>query len=250
MKLEDKVAIVTGAGQGIGRAYAQRFVEEGASVIVADIAFEKAQAVAKEIDATGGKALPILTDVSDEASTSRMAKMAIERFGRIDILLNNAAVFYGVAAKPWDSWNMDEWTRMYAVNVIGSWLCSKAVVPQMIAQGKGKIINVASGTADCGLYHLLPYTCSKGAVTTLTKCLAKALGGRNINVNCISPGFTIDEATLHRYKEGGDRFVQERCLQRHQYPDDLVGTAVFLASSESDFVTGQVISVDGGVVLR
>jgi NAD(P)-dependent dehydrogenase (short-subunit alcohol dehydrogenase family) len=253
MRLEDNVAIITGAGRGIGRSYALKFAEEGASVVIADIVVENAQAVAKEIEAQGGKALPLLTDVSDEVSTVQMVTQAVKQFGKIDILLNNAAVFGGVEVKPWDNWSMAEWQRMFAVNVMGSWLCAKAVVPHMISQGKGKIINIASGTVDGGLFTLLPYTCSKGAVMTLTKCLARALGRHNINVNCISPGFTIDEATLLSLggqEEAGERYIRGRCFRRHEYPADLVGTALFLASKDSDFITGQVIAVDGGEVLR
>ncbi len=253
MKLEKQIAIITGAGRGIGRAYALRFAEEGASVVIADIIDENAQKVAKEITDKGGAALALHADVSNEASTKQMAAKAIERFGKIDILLNNAAIFYGVNSKAWDNWTTTEWERMFAVNVTGGWLCAKAVAPQMVSQKKGKIINIASGTADWGLFPLLPYACSKGAVMTLTKCLARALGKHNIAVNCISPGFTIDEATLlglGGQEEGGLKLAERRCFRRNQYPADLVGTAVFLASADSDFVTGQVISVDGGDVLR
>ncbi len=253
MKLENKVAIITGAGRGIGRSYALRFAEEGANIVIADIMFENAQKVAKEIEEKGGTALPIHSDVSDETSTRQMADKVIERFGKIDILLNNAAVFYGVESKAWDNWTLAEWQRMFAVNVTGSWLCARAAAPHMVKQNKGKIINIASGTADWGLFTLLPYACSKGAVMTLTRCLARALGRHNINVNCISPGFTIDEATLLGLggrEEAGAKLIGGRCLRRPEYPADLVGTAVFLASADSDFVTGQVISVDGGDVLR
>jgi 3-oxoacyl-[acyl-carrier protein] reductase len=253
VKLENKVAIITGGGRGIGRSYALRFAQEGASVVIADILFENAETAAKEIEASGGTAVPLLTDVSDERSTAQMATKVWEQFGKIDILINNAAVFYGVEGKPWESWSVAEWQAMYAVNVVGSWLCTKAVIPYMISQGKGKIINIASGTADGGFFALLPYTCSKGAVMTLTKCLARALGRDNINVNCISPGFTIDEATLLSLggrEDEGVKLTRGRCFRRHQYPEDLVGAVVFLASSNSDFITGQVISVDGGEVLR
>ncbi|MBI4334376.1 MAG: glucose 1-dehydrogenase [Chloroflexi bacterium] len=253
MKLENKVAIITGAGRGIGRSYALRFAEEGAKVVIADIILENSQKVAQEIAGKGGTALAIHTDIADEASAGQMAGRTVERFGKIDILLNNAAVFYGVESKAWNTWTVAEWQKMFAVNVTGSWLCARAAVPHMVKQNKGKIINIASGTADFGLHTLLPYACSKGAVMTLTRCLARALGRHNINVNCISPGFTIDEATLLSLggrEEAGAGFNERRCLRRFQRPEDLVGTAVFLASADSDFLTGQVISVDGGDVLR
>jgi 3-oxoacyl-[acyl-carrier protein] reductase len=252
MKLKDRVAIVTGGGRGIGRAYALRFNDEGAKVVIADIILENAQKVAEEIKAKGGDALALHTDVSSETSTIEMAKRTIEGFGRIDILMNNAAIYYGIGAKPWDGWTVEDWDRMFAVNVRGSWLCAKAVFPQMKAQGKGKIINISSSAADAGLDQILAYICSKGAVITLTRGLARALGRYNINVNCILPGFTLSEASLEMSGKGGldEVLIRRRCLRRAEYPEDLVGTAVFLASEDSDFVTGQVISVDGGDVMR
>jgi 3-oxoacyl-[acyl-carrier protein] reductase len=253
MKLKDKVAIVTGGGRGIGRAYALRFAEEGAKVVVADIIFDNAQKVADEIKAKGGEALALRTDISDVSSTQEMAEKTLEQFGRIDILMNNAAIYYGVGMKRWDTWAPEDWDRMFAINVKGGWLCIKAVAPHMITQGKGKIINIASSTADTGYHGLLPYTCSKGAVITMTKAMARALGRHNINVNCISPGYTMSEATAEmpgRSAEGDDMVVKVRALRREEQPDDLAGTAVFLASEDSDFVTGQTFSVDGGEVLR
>ncbi len=253
MKLKDKVAIVTGGGRGIGRAYALRFADEGAKVVVAEIVAENAQKVADEIKAKGGEALAVHTDVSSEASTTEMAKKTIEQFEKIDILLNNAAIYYGIGVKRWDDWAPEDWDRMYAVNVKGGWLCSKAVVPQMITQGKGKIINIASGTADMGYAGLLPYTCSKGAVMAMTRAIARSLGRYNINVNCISPGYTMSEASVEMpgYSEKGtEMMVQAQALRRAEQPEDLVGTAVFLAGEDSDFITGQTISVDGGSVMR
>lgn len=253
MKLKDKVAIITGAGQGIGRAYALRYADEGAKVVSADIAAEKAQKVAGEIEAGGGEALAVHTDISDEASTVAMVKKAIARFGRIDILLNNAAIYYGVGLKRWDASNPEDWDRIFAVNVKGPWLCAKAVVPQMITQGRGKIINIASSTVDTGFHGLLPYACSKGAVIALTKSLARALGRHNINVNCISPGYTMSQASIEmpgKVPGADEALLRSRCLRRPELPEDLVGTAVFLASEDSDFITGQTIAVDGGEVMR
>jgi len=249
--LKDKVAIITGGGRGIGKEYALRFADEGAKVVIAEINLENAQNVTREIEAKGGESLAVETDVSNESSTQEMAKKTVERFGRIDILINNAAFFYGIGVKLWDDWTMEEWNRSLAVNVVGSWLCVKAVVPHMRTQGKGKIINIASGTFDMGLDAHLPYTCTKGAVVGLTRCLARALGRYNINVNSISPGLTLSEAIMEM--PGQPEGMVERlhtCLRRKEYPEDLPGTAVFLASEDSDFVTGQTIAVDGGDVFR
>ena len=253
MKLKDKVAIITGAGRGIGRSYALGFADEGAKVVIAEIVPENAQKVAAEIEAKGNEALALQVDVSDTSSTVDMAEKAVERFGRIDILINNAAIYYGIGSRSWDSWTIEEWDRMFTVNVRGSWLCIKAVVPHMITQGKGKIINIASSTADVGLPTLLPYTCSKGAVMVLTRVMARALGRHNINVNCISPGYTLSEASLEmpgRVADEDDMAVRVRALRRPEIPEDLVGTAIFLASQDSDFITGQIITVDGGQVMR
>lgn len=253
MKLKEKIAVVTGGGRGIGRSYALRFSEEGARVAIADISFENAQRVADEIKAAGGDALAVHTDVASEASTLEMAQKTMDRFGRIDVLVNNAAIYYGIGMRRWDSWEPEEWDRMFAVNVKGSWLCMKAVVPHMISQSKGKIINISSDTMDTGLEALLPYTCSKGAIMTLTRCMARAMGRHNICVNCISPGFTMSEASTDmasKIKGMDELATKGRCLKRVQLPEDLVGTAVFLASEDSDFITGQTIVVDGGEVLR
>jgi NAD(P)-dependent dehydrogenase (short-subunit alcohol dehydrogenase family) len=250
MKLEGKVAIITGAGQGIGQSYALRFTDEGAKVVVPDIKFENAQKVADEIKAKGGEALAVHTDVSNEASVNELVKKVLAQFGKIDILINNAAIYYGVGFRPWDSWTIDEWDRMFAVNVRGTWLCTKAVAPQMIAQGKGKIINVASGTAEFGYELLLPYSCSKAAVVSLTRSMARVLGRHNINVNCISPGFTLSEASTQMPGSQEGAAVPPRALPRPAYPEDIVGTAVFLASEDSDYITGQNVGVNGGNVMR
>lgn len=253
MGLDGQVAIITGGGRGIGRAYALRFADEGARVVVVDIIPENSQEVAKEIKDKGGEALALHIDVSREADTVEMAKKTVERFGRIDILINNAAVLHSLGFNSWDSWSPEDWDRIYAVNAIGSWLCTKAVVPYMIDQGKGKIINVSSDTTQFGSPSILPYTCSKGAVIVLTRSLANALGKYNINVNCISPGFTLTEVgmqLLDKTPELDEMSISARCLKRSEHPDDLVGTAVFLASKDSDFITGQNITVNGGQTMN
>ncbi|MFC1967945.1 SDR family NAD(P)-dependent oxidoreductase [Chloroflexota bacterium] len=256
--LEDKVAIITGGGRGIGRAYALRFVEEGAKVVIPEIILENAQKVAQEIEAKGGEALAIQTDVSDEAGTQEMAKKTVERFGKIDILVNNAALYYGLRRIPWEERTVEEWDRIFEVNVKGTWLCCKAVAPYMKEQRQGKIINIGSGTAsgppgETSL--LMHYACTKGALMTLTRILARAMGEFDINVNCIAPGLTDTEATMagrdpSRGKDVFKPLIMARCIKRMENPEDLVGTCVFLASDLSDFITGQTLPVDGGAWLR
>jgi 3-oxoacyl-[acyl-carrier protein] reductase len=251
--LKDKVAIITGAGRGIGRAFALRFAEEGAKLMLPDISLERAESVANEIKAKGGEAVAIKTDISDEKATKKMAEKVMQQYGKVDILINNAAIWYGLEITPWDAWTVEEWDRIFAVNVRGTWLCCKAIAPLMIKQKKGKIINIASAVAkDAGAVQLwLPYSCSKGAVYTLTHALARALGSSGINVNSIAPGYTASEASFAQV--GSEKTTKlataDRAIQRPEEPADLVGTAVFLASADSDFITGQVIYVDGGTVM-
>ena len=254
--LKDKVAIITGAGRGIGREYALGFVDQGAKVIVADIILENAESVVKEILANGGEAVAKYVDISDEGSTQQLAGTTFEQFGRIDILINNAAIYAGLENKPFDTLTVAEWDRVFAVNVRGTWLMCKAVCRFMQMAGQGKIINISSGTASGakGAELLFHYSCTKGTIITMTRLLARALGDWDINVNCIAPHFTLTAASLGlKYQPPGGiapLAVLGQCFARSEQPQDLVGTAVYLASPLSDFVTGQVISVDGGFWLR
>jgi 3-oxoacyl-[acyl-carrier protein] reductase len=225
MLLKDKVAIVTGAGRGIGRAIALRYAQEGAKVVIAEIVQENAEKVAQEIIDAGGEALGLKTDVSSEEDTLRMAKRTIDRFGRIDVLVNNAAIFYGLPLKFFDEFTVDEWDRLMAVNLKGAWLCSKAVVSH--------------------------YTVSKGGIVGLTRVLANELGEHGINVNAVAPAFTMSEAGLRMSGENPgmkEGCAELQCFKRSGETDDLVGTFVFLASDDSDFVTGQTLESDGGQV--
>jgi 3-oxoacyl-[acyl-carrier protein] reductase len=250
--LKEKVAIITGASRGIGRAFALRFAEEGAKLLLPDISLEKAEDTVKEIKAKGGEAVAMKADISDENDTKEMADKVIRQYGQVDILINNAAVWYGLEITPWDAWTVEEWDRIFDVNVKGTWLCCKAIAPLMTKQSKGKIINISSGVAKSPAAQFwLPYSCSKGAVYTLTHALARALGTSGINVNAIAPGYTATEASFaQRDNEKAFKIsTSERAIQRREEPADLVGTAVFLASADSDFITGQVIYVDGGSIM-
>ena len=250
--LKGKVAIITGAGRGIGRAFALKFAEEGAKLLLPDISLERAEDAAKEIKSKGGEAVAMKADISDENETKKIADKVMQQYGKVDILINNAAVWYGLEITPWDGWTVEDWDRVFDVNVKGTWLCCKAIAPLMLKQSKGKIINIASGVAKAPVAQFwLPYSCSKGAVYTLTHALARALGPSGINVNAIAPGHTVTEASLaqHDSEKAFKIGVAERSIHRREEPADLVGTAVFLASSDSDFITGQVIYVDGGSIM-
>jgi len=243
MRLKDKVAIVTGGGIGLGRAYCKALAAEGARVVVADIALDAAQAVAKEVD---GLAVPV--DVTTAEQTTAMAARTVEAYGAIDVLVNNAGMYSSIAKRPFTQIPLEEWDRCMAVNVKGVFLCCRAVHPQMKKQGRGKIINISSGTVLGGTPMFLHYVSSKAAVIGLTRALAREVGGDGINVNAITPGLTIADENQRRMLS--EEYLaprrQARAFKRDQYPEDLVGTVVFLASSASDFITGQTLNVDGG----
>jgi 3-oxoacyl-[acyl-carrier protein] reductase len=250
--LKDKVAIITGGGRGLGKAFALKYAEEGAKLLLPDVSLERAQEAAKEIKAKGGEAAAMLTDISDEKATQKMADEVIKLYGKVDILVNNAAIWYGLNITPWDGWKVEDWERIFKVNVIGTWLCCKAIAPLMVKAKKGKIINIASNVAQVPAAQVfLPYACSKGTMYTFTHAMARALGGSGINVNAIAPGYTTTEASLtQRDSEGTFKLATgEQSFQRRENPDDLLGAAVFLASAASDFITGQVLYVDGGTVM-
>ena len=257
MKLKDKVAIVTGGAHGIGKAYIMGYAGEGAKVVIADIDFGAAKANEKALLHEGKEALALKVDVSSVDDTLEMAKRTAERFGRIDILVNNASTVSrgGTFSRgtPFYELGLNEWNRIMAINVTGLFLCSRAVFPYMKAQGKGKIINVSSSQffTGGGSVKYVHYVTSKGAIVALTQALARELGEYNINVNCIAPGSTLsEEPTDEDALRMREKAIAERCIKRIEYPADLVGTAIFLASSDSDFITGQTIIVDGGHVFK
>jgi len=248
-RLAGRVAVVTGAGHGIGRAYAQRMAAEGAKVVVAELDGPAGERVASEIEAAGGDALAIAVDVTDRAALDKMAEATVARFGRLDILVNNAAIFATIpmSRASFDKIPPEEWDAMMAVNLKGAWLACLAVMPQMQAQNYGKIINISSGTALKGSPSRIHYVTSKAGILGFTKTLANEVGPWNITVNCVAPGSTLaeenpDEAII-KYREGAAR---NRALKRVQRPEDLTGAVVFFASADSDFITGQTLVVDGG----
>jgi len=250
--LKDKVAIITGGGRGMGKAFALEFAKEGAKLLLPDINFKGAESVAKEIKARGGEAVAMKVDISKQEDTMRIADEVVRRYGRVDILVNNAAIWYGVDPRPWDAWTVEDWNQMFAVNATGTWLVCKAIIPLMVKQKKGKIINMASIVDRVPAAQLyLPYACTKAAVGVITHALARALGPSGINVNAIAPGYVATEASLVQ-KDSDKVFeiaTREQSIHQRLQPTDPVGAAVFLASAASDMVSGQIIYVDGGTVM-
>jgi 3-oxoacyl-[acyl-carrier protein] reductase len=248
--LREKVVIVTGGGHGIGKAYCLAFGRAGARVVAADIDRPAAEAVARLVrQETETEALGLGVDVAEEQSTWDMAQVVTERFGRIDVLVNNAAIFATVPMNRGGIETIDpgEWDRMMAVNLRGAFLCVRAVLPLMRAQRSGKIINIASGTALSGSAGRIHYVTSKAGIIGFTRTLAREVGDDNIQVNCIAPGSTLsEEEPTEQVVRMRQSAVAARAIKRVQTPDDLVGTMLFLASPLSDFMTGQTLAVDGG----
>ena len=242
MRLADRVAIVTGGAQGIGRAIAQRLHEEGATVVIADR--QGHDAAAADLGCMG-----VGCDVSQEADTLALAAAVLERHGRIDALVNNAGIYSSLVPTPFEQIDVDEWRRVYDVNVLGMFLATRAVVPAMRAAGYGRIVNIASGTPYKGVPFLLHYVTSKGAVLAMTRAVAKEVGADGILVNTVSPGFTMSDGVLAnpvQVEQLQEVSLKARLVQRDQYPSDIVGAVAFFCSPDADFVTGQSLVVDGG----
>jgi NAD(P)-dependent dehydrogenase (short-subunit alcohol dehydrogenase family) len=241
--LDGKVAIVTGAAQGIGRAIAEGLAAQGARIVVADL--RGAEEAARDFD--DGVGLTI--DVASEDDAQRMAAETLERCGRIDILVNNAGLYASLAMRPFEQIPADEWRQVMDVNVLSMFLTCRAVVPHMREQGGGRIVNISSGTPFRGVPFLLHYVTSKGAIVALTRALAKELGGDEVLVNCVAPGFTMSagvQAHPEVVEALRDVSVGSRTLKRDQVPEDVVGAVVFLCGPGAAFVTGQTMVIDGG----
>ena len=250
-RLSGKVAIVTGAAQGIGAALAKALAAEGAELSICDL--QAPSSVVNDIEATGHKAIGFACDVTDPAAVAKLASETERAFGGIHILVNNAGIFTKLSRKPMNEISSQEWDRVMAVNVRGSFECAKAVLPTMRRQKYGKIINVASGTVFRGTPMLLHYVSSKGAVVAMTRAMAREVGDDGIRVNCIAPGLTMSEGVIaNSYYSSAvlSDNLASRCIKRDVMPEDLTGTVIFLASTDSDFMSGQTVLVDGGAVTR
>jgi NAD(P)-dependent dehydrogenase (short-subunit alcohol dehydrogenase family) len=250
-RLNDKVAIVTGGARGIGAAFCEGLAAAGATVVVADVL--DGTPVADRIAHTQRRSMYRHADVTSKQSVETLVADTVREFGTVDILVNNAGLFADLAAKPFLDIAEAEWDRVMAVNVRGPFQCAKAVAPVMIERKAGRIVNIASGTAFKGTPNLLHYVTSKGAVVSMTRSLARELGPHSICVNAIAPGLTMSEAVAVHPDWTGKASaagVAARAIQREQIPADLISTLIYLCSDDSNFVTGQTISVDGGALMR
>jgi 3-oxoacyl-[acyl-carrier protein] reductase len=244
--LEGQVAIITGAGGGLGTGIAHGLSKQGASIVIAELAQEKGQALEQSLKEAGGSALFIQTDVSDKASVEAMVKKAADAFGHIDILVNNAAIY---PSRPWTEIKEEEWDQVFAVNVKGYYLCARAVYPYMQKQRHGKIVNISSITYLLGQWeNLMDYVSSKGAIVGFTKSLAREAGKDGITVNCIAPGaFPTDAEKIHPDPESYNAFVlNSQSIKRRGTPEDIANAVLFFVSEMSDFISGQTLAVDGG----
>lgn len=246
--VEDRVVIITGSGQGIGRELARQFAAAGAVPIVADLNYEKAEAVVAEIQAAGGSAQAIQVDVADPSSVENMAAEVITAHGRIDVLINNASIFATIEKAPFDEIPVEQWEQVLRVNITGTYLCARAVAKHMRAAGFGRIVNVSSDSVTRGTVNYLHYVTSKSALIGMTNSLARELGEHNITVNCVRPGSVATEVdrTNNPTVAVRERAMSLQCIPHGMTPSDLVGIMMFLSTPASAFITGQTIACDGG----
>lgn len=250
-RLQDKIVVITGGARGIGAAFAKAAAAEGAIVAIADLL--DGASVSTGIETAGGRSSYARVDVANEQSVNAFVADLVARYGRIDGLVNNAALFANLKPKPFFEIDQEEFDKVMAVNVRGPFLLAKAVAPIMIAQKAGKIVNIASGTVFKGYAGITHYVTSKGAIVALTRCLARELGPYSINVNAIAPGLTMSDGVLANPDMVGapaQATLGSRAFKREQTPDDLTGSLIYLLSSDSDFVTGHTVVCDGGSVMR
>jgi 3-oxoacyl-[acyl-carrier protein] reductase len=247
-ELSDRVAIITGAGQGIGRAYAHAFAEAGAVPVIAELDGDAGERVAAEVRAQGREALAVQTDVGSVESIDTLMGATLEAFGRVDVLVNNASIFATIKMRPFEEIPLAEWEQVLHVNVTGSFLMAQAVAGPMRERGWGRIINTSSAAVTMGRPNYLHYTTSKAAIIGMTRSLARELGAHGITVNAVLPGATeteIERETVTPEQKAA--MIAMRCIHRAETPDDLIGLTLFLASDASAFLTGQSITVDGGL---
>lgn len=247
MPLNDKVIVVTGAASGIGKAIALELARQGAAVVVADLRVPDDTVHA--ITAAGGRALGLAADVTQPGQVQAMVVRTLEVLGRLDGLVNNAGIYSSIVPRPFEQIDLDEWRRLFEVNVFGLMTCCQAVVPHMKSVGGGRIVNIISGTPFKGIPFMLHYVASKGAVLGMTRSLARELGADGILVNGVAPGFTLSEGVLDnevQVMKLREVSRQARALARDQVPDDVTGAVAFFMSDASAFITGQTLLVDGG----
>lgn len=247
MRMNGKVAIVTGGAMGIGHAICETLAAQGAAIVIADLA--GAQAAAERLQQAGHRAIGVTADVSSELDAARMVADALDAFGHVDVLVNNAAIYSTLQIKPFEELTVADWKKMFDVNVIGQFLCCRAVLPALRRQGAGCIISISSAVAFKGNPGMLHYVASKGAIVSMTRTLATELGPYNILVNSVAPGFTLSDG-VHQNPELAGKVsgfsVRSRALQRDMVPADVVGAVSFFAGPDAGFITGQTLVVDGG----
>ncbi|MEN9748284.1 MAG: hypothetical protein RLZZ603_976 [Actinomycetota bacterium] len=244
-ELQDKVVVITGAAGGLGREFALGFAAEGAKIVAADVSEAGLAETVAMVQANGGEAVAVRVDVTQKTSTDALAASAIAHFGRIDVLVNNAAIYATLKRAKFTEIDPDEWDRVMNVNVKGAWLCSASVFPKMTQPG-GRIVNIASATVFSGSPLWMHYVASKSAVIGMTRVMAKEVGAAGVTVNAIAPGFTLTDASLSLIENAENYGVDRGALKRASQPEDIVGAAIFLASARADYITGQTLVVDGG----
>ena len=245
MKLKDRIAIITGGGKGIGAEICLRLASEGAKIVIAEMDIENGEKISKKIQDNNGEAIVVETNVAEEDSANNMADAAIKKFGKIDILINNAGIRH---INNILDHTKKQWDEMISVNLTGPYLCCKAVIPHMIKNGKGKIINFGSIASFMGRPDRVAYVAAKTGVLGLTRALAVDLTGKNINVNTICPGL-ISTPFNQKFAEDpvhGEAWGKETIVGRWGMPSDISGAAVFLSSDDADFINGSEIKIDGG----